>query len=91
MHTSGHRYWYNNYCLFPDMATVFIAIDKASTENGCLKVGLAWSAPLSPSSNLLSLGGAGYIRLAHMLFIDHVFTVCAIDSEGFSQSRTHCP
>ena len=32
------RYWYNNGCLFPDMGTVFIAIDKCTTENGCLKV-----------------------------------------------------
>ena len=32
------RYWYNNGCLFPDMGTVFIAIDKCTPENGCLKV-----------------------------------------------------
>lgn len=32
------RYWYNNSCLFPDMGTVFIAIDKCDRENGCLKV-----------------------------------------------------
>ena len=31
-------YWYNNTCLFPDMGTVFIAIDKTDVENGCLKV-----------------------------------------------------
>ena len=37
-HLSLHRYWYNNGCLFPDMGTVFIAIDKCSKENGCLKV-----------------------------------------------------
>lgn len=34
------RYWYNNGCLFPDMGTVFIAIDKCDQENGCLKVTL---------------------------------------------------
>ena len=33
-----HSYWYNNGCLFPDMGTVFIAIDKCDQENGCLKV-----------------------------------------------------
>ena len=33
-----HRYWYDNGCLFPDMGTVFIAIDKCDRENGCLKV-----------------------------------------------------
>ena len=32
------RYWYNNGCLFPDMGTIFIAIDKCNMENGCLKV-----------------------------------------------------
>ena len=31
-------YWYNNGCLLPDMLTVFVAIDKADAENGCLKV-----------------------------------------------------
>ena len=35
---SQYRYWYNNGCLFPDMGTVFIAIDKCDQENGCLKV-----------------------------------------------------
>ena len=33
-----HSYWYKNGCLFPDMGTVFIAIDKCDMENGCLKV-----------------------------------------------------
>ncbi|XP_064391230.1 L-proline trans-4-hydroxylase-like [Halichondria panicea] len=44
-HTGGsfvwhqdYGYWYNNGCLFPDMGTVFIAIDKCDQENGCLKV-----------------------------------------------------
>lgn len=32
------RYWYKNGCLYPDMGTVFIAIDKCDRENGCLKV-----------------------------------------------------
>ena len=31
-------YWYKNGCLYPDMGTVFIAIDKCNLENGCLKV-----------------------------------------------------
>ena len=34
-------YWYSNGCLFPDMGTVFIAIDKCDLENGCLKVLIA--------------------------------------------------
>ena len=32
------RYWYNYGILYPDMGTVFIAIDKTDRENGCLKV-----------------------------------------------------
>ncbi|CAG5117835.1 unnamed protein product, partial [Candidula unifasciata] len=31
-------YWYKNGCLFPDMLTVFIAIDKCWKENGCLQI-----------------------------------------------------
>ncbi|KAI8492332.1 hypothetical protein Bbelb_297850 [Branchiostoma belcheri] len=31
-------YWYENGCIFPDMGTVFIALDQATQENGCLKV-----------------------------------------------------
>ena len=34
------RYWYHNTCLFPDMMTVFIALDPCRQENGCLQVGL---------------------------------------------------
>nr|XP_039254828.1 L-proline trans-4-hydroxylase-like [Styela clava] len=44
-HTGGmhvwhqdYGYWYSNGCLFPDMGTVFIAIDRTHKENGCLKV-----------------------------------------------------
>lgn len=33
-----YGYWYNNGCLFPDMASVFIAIDASRRENGCLEV-----------------------------------------------------
>ena len=33
-----YGYWYNNGCLFPDMGSVFIAIDPSSRENGCLEV-----------------------------------------------------
>ncbi|CAH1802509.1 unnamed protein product, partial [Owenia fusiformis] len=44
-HTGGkwnwhqdYGYWYQNGCLFPDMATVFIAIDPSTKSNGCLNV-----------------------------------------------------
>ena len=33
-----YGYWYLNDCLFPYMASCLIAIDRATTENGCLKV-----------------------------------------------------
>jgi ectoine hydroxylase-related dioxygenase (phytanoyl-CoA dioxygenase family) len=33
-----YGYWYNNGCLFPDMASCLIAVDSASRENGCLQV-----------------------------------------------------
>jgi ectoine hydroxylase len=33
-----YGYWYNNGCLWPDMASCMIAVDKATRENGCLQV-----------------------------------------------------
>jgi hypothetical protein len=33
-----YGYWYNNGCLFPDMASCMIAVDAATRENGCLQV-----------------------------------------------------
>jgi len=33
-----YGYWYSNDCLFPDMASCLIAIDRATPENGCLQV-----------------------------------------------------
>lgn len=33
-----YAYWYGMGCLYPDMATCFIAADPATRENGCLKV-----------------------------------------------------
>jgi ectoine hydroxylase-related dioxygenase (phytanoyl-CoA dioxygenase family) len=33
-----YGYWYNNGCLFPDMASCLIAVDRASRANGCLQV-----------------------------------------------------
>lgn len=32
-----YGYWYNNGCLFPDMASCMIALDRATRENGCLQ------------------------------------------------------
>jgi ectoine hydroxylase-related dioxygenase (phytanoyl-CoA dioxygenase family) len=33
-----YGYWYNNGCLFPDMASCMIAVDGATRANGCLQV-----------------------------------------------------
>lgn len=33
-----YGYWYQNGCLFPLMASVMIAVDPATRENGCLQV-----------------------------------------------------
>ena len=32
-----YGYWYHNACLYPDMGSCFIMLDKATKENGCLK------------------------------------------------------
>lgn len=33
-----YGYWYSNQCLFPYMASCLIAVDQATTDNGCLQV-----------------------------------------------------
>ena len=33
-----YGYWYNNGCLFPEMASCMIAVDRATWANGCLQV-----------------------------------------------------
>lgn len=33
-----YYYWYGMGCLYPDLATCFVAIDPATRENGCLKL-----------------------------------------------------
>lgn len=33
-----YGYWYDNGCLFPDMGSCLIAVDRATRENGCLQV-----------------------------------------------------
>ncbi|MEW6157716.1 MAG: phytanoyl-CoA dioxygenase family protein, partial [Verrucomicrobiota bacterium] len=33
-----YGYWYQNGCLFPEMASVMIAVDPNTRENGCLQV-----------------------------------------------------
>ncbi len=33
-----YGYWYNNGCLFPQLASYMIAVDRATKSNGCLQV-----------------------------------------------------
>jgi ectoine hydroxylase-related dioxygenase (phytanoyl-CoA dioxygenase family) len=33
-----YGYWYNNGCLYPDLASCMIAVDRATRQNGCLQV-----------------------------------------------------
>jgi ectoine hydroxylase len=33
-----YGYWYNNACLWPNLASCMIAVDAATRENGCLQV-----------------------------------------------------
>lgn len=33
-----YGYWYGNGCLYPDMASCLIAVDRATRENGCLQI-----------------------------------------------------
>jgi ectoine hydroxylase-related dioxygenase (phytanoyl-CoA dioxygenase family) len=33
-----YGYWYSNGCLYPDMASCMIAVDRAYPDNGCLQV-----------------------------------------------------
>jgi ectoine hydroxylase-related dioxygenase (phytanoyl-CoA dioxygenase family) len=33
-----YGYWYNNGCLFPDLLSVAVAVDRATRENGCLEI-----------------------------------------------------
>jgi ectoine hydroxylase-related dioxygenase (phytanoyl-CoA dioxygenase family) len=33
-----YGYWYGNGCLWPDMASCLMAVDRATRENGCLQV-----------------------------------------------------
>lgn len=37
-HHQDYAYWYGMGNVFPDMGTVYIAVDRATRENGCLKL-----------------------------------------------------
>jgi hypothetical protein len=36
-HHQDYYYWYTMGCLYPDLATAYIAIDQATRSNGCLR------------------------------------------------------
>lgn len=33
-----YGYWYHNGCLYPDMGSVMVALDRSNRDNGCLQV-----------------------------------------------------
>lgn len=37
-HHQDYYYWYGMGCLFPDLATCYIAVDPATRANGCLRI-----------------------------------------------------
>jgi ectoine hydroxylase len=53
-----YGYWYENGVLYPDLVSVYIAVDPATTENGCMKV-LKGSHKLGRIDHVLSGEQAG--------------------------------
>jgi len=53
-----YGYWYQNGCLFPDLASAMTAVDRATKENGCLQV-LRGSHKLGRINHILSGEQAG--------------------------------
>ena len=53
-----YGYWYNNGCLFPDMGSAFIPVDKCTKENSCLQV-LAASHKMGRIQHILEGEQAG--------------------------------
>ncbi len=53
-----YGYWYQNGLLFPDLASVMIAVDEATRENGCLQV-LKGSHKMGRINHVLSGDQAG--------------------------------
>lgn len=70
-----YGYWYENGCLFPDMASVFIAIDPCKRENGCLEV-LRGSHLMGRLNHAIRTGqtGADEERVKDaMNLLDHIY------------------
>lgn len=53
-----YGYWYENGVLFPDLCSVYIAVDAATVENGCLQV-IKGSHKLGRVNHVLSGDQAG--------------------------------
>ncbi len=51
-----YGYWYNYGCLYPDMCSVMVALDRAAIANGCLKV-LRGSHKIGRINHILDSGG----------------------------------
>jgi ectoine hydroxylase len=63
-----YGYWYHNAVLFPWMASAFIAIDRATRENGCLQV-IRSSHQLGRIDHVLTgeQAGADMLRVTEVL------------------------
>ena len=53
-----YGYWYQNGCLFPEMGSIFIPVDKCRKENACLQV-LKGSHKMGRISHVLAGDQAG--------------------------------
>jgi hypothetical protein len=88
-----YGYWYFNGCLFPDMASVFIAVDPSTRENGCLEV-LRGSHKLGRIEHGRVGGqtGADMERVEQaMQRLEHVYVEMAPGDALFFHSNTlHC-
>lgn len=66
-----YGYWYKNGCLFPDLMTAFIPIDRCYKENGCLEI-LAGSHKCGRIQHNLQTSQTG----ADVERIEHLKAVC---------------
>lgn len=70
-----YGYWYKNGCLYPDMMTVFIAIDRCNEENGCLQI-LRGSQKCGRIEHIMIGGQTG----ADIERVEHIKGVCKLES-----------
>ena len=88
-----YGYWYENGLLFPDLASVMIAVDKATKENGCLQV-IRGSHKLGRVDHVLTgdQAGADLERVNEILkVLDHVYAELNPGDALFLHGNTlHC-